>query len=266
MKHIVFFHALLISIGGWAQTNPNFNADFDGDDCVGLVDLLGVLSVFGTCTNWECGHDVLYLGHSYGTVEIGEQCWFAENLRSTEFRDGTPIPQLQSEQDWVNAESPGWCFYENENGLEMSDFGMLYNFYVVGNNMCPVGWRVPNFGEWFDSGLREWMIENFPELGMESAGLLRSVAPYEWNVSNDGATDVLGFHGRPSGGRRVDGSFIASSVEARFHINNTFGGGWAQFVFLRNENNTFDRSGPDADFNTETWLHGSAIRCLKETE
>ena len=69
------------------------DSDFDG--CVGMTDLLNLLSSFGTCVEvdsdeefdngveeWACGDPLEYQGYDYETVQIGEQCWFAENLRS----------------------------------------------------------------------------------------------------------------------------------------------------------------------------------------
>ena len=54
--------------------NPS-DSNFDG--CVQLNDLLDLLSAYGTC-GWQCGDPVSYEGYDYATVQIGEQCWFAE--------------------------------------------------------------------------------------------------------------------------------------------------------------------------------------------
>ncbi len=61
--------------------------DTDLDGCTGVGDVLEVLSTFGQCytdaaTIWACGDPMNYHGYDYATVLIGEQCWFAENLRS----------------------------------------------------------------------------------------------------------------------------------------------------------------------------------------
>ena len=48
-----------------------------------MTDLLDLLSVFGTCNEVPCGPAATlleYQGYDYETVQIGEQCWFAENL------------------------------------------------------------------------------------------------------------------------------------------------------------------------------------------
>ena len=78
-------------LGGCIVANPS-DTDFDG--CVGMTDLFDFLSVFGTCneTPWSCGDPLSYQGHDYETVQIGGQCWFAENApvftssESTKFR------------------------------------------------------------------------------------------------------------------------------------------------------------------------------------
>ena len=69
----------------WAScvvANPS-DTDFDG--CVGMIDLLDLLSVFGTCAEseseeveWSCGDPLGYEGYDYATVQIGEQCFCRE--------------------------------------------------------------------------------------------------------------------------------------------------------------------------------------------
>ena len=43
-----------------------------------MIDLLDLLSVFGTCVEvpWACGDPLDYQGYDYEIVQIGEQCWF----------------------------------------------------------------------------------------------------------------------------------------------------------------------------------------------
>ena len=241
--------------------------DGNNDGVVGASDLLALLTEFGADCNgpnasFSCGSPLDYQGHTYETVLIGEQCWFAENLRATNLVSGEAIQQAQDTASWSNAEGPAWCHYENEGGVELDDFGVLYNFHVVQSGICPQGWRVPSFDDWF-GGLRAWMAENYPELDLESAGLLRTEFPYEWTFPNEGASNTLGFNGRPSGARSVNGEFWPVGTEAHLHINNTFGGGGVHYVFLRSSTNFFDREGVPANSNPESWRHGSAIRCLK---
>ena len=69
-------------------------ADFDMSGCVDIPDLLEFLVFFGECefqAEWNCGSPVSFDGYAYSTVEIGDQCWFAENLRSTHFANGDAI-------------------------------------------------------------------------------------------------------------------------------------------------------------------------------
>ena len=69
--------------------------DGNGNGIVGAGDLLGLLTEYGSeCipeTAFTCGDPVSYQGYDYQTVQIGEQCWFAENLRS-DYQDGDVIP------------------------------------------------------------------------------------------------------------------------------------------------------------------------------
>ena len=84
--------------------NPS-DTDFDG--CVSMTDLLDLLTVFGTCNEipWSCGDPLEYQGYDYETVQIGEQCWFAENLRSESYQNGDAIPADLSDSEWGAASS-----------------------------------------------------------------------------------------------------------------------------------------------------------------
>ena len=41
---------------------------------------------------FQCGNMWNFQGYNYATVQIGEQCWFAENLRSEHYDNGDAIP------------------------------------------------------------------------------------------------------------------------------------------------------------------------------
>jgi len=126
----------------------------EGDcDCQGnQIDALGIcggdcefdLDSNGICDNLEDCYAETYNGYNYDLVLVGTQCWFAENLRSEQYTDGTEINQLSEGQEWTNDEIGAYY-----NPLETSDtLGLLYNWYAIDQGVCPTGWRVPSDKDW----------------------------------------------------------------------------------------------------------------------
>jgi uncharacterized protein (TIGR02145 family) len=85
-------------------------------------------------------------------VVIGSQTWTTGNLNTDKFRNGDPIPEAKSEEEWMAAgerKQPAWCYYKND-GTRGARYGKLYNWYAVSDprGLAPVGWHVPGAGEW----------------------------------------------------------------------------------------------------------------------
>lgn len=46
-------------------------------------------------------------GNFYDTIAIGPQTWMKENLKSTKYESGEPIPMVTDDLDWFNLTRPG---------------------------------------------------------------------------------------------------------------------------------------------------------------
>lgn len=91
-------------------------------------------------------------GQSYKTVVIGSQTWMAKNLNINRFRNGDPIPEAKTIEEWKLASEsgqPAWCYYENDpsNG---SKYDILYNWFAVNDlrGLAPIGYHIPTYWEW----------------------------------------------------------------------------------------------------------------------
>jgi uncharacterized protein (TIGR02145 family) len=86
------------------------------------------------------------------TVTIGTQVWMTTNLNVDKFRNGDPIPEAKTAEEWERAgrrEQPAWCYYEN-NTANGTTYGKLYNWYAVNDprGLAPEGFHVPSYNEW----------------------------------------------------------------------------------------------------------------------
>ena len=161
-------------------------SDTDFDGCVSMVDLLDLLTVFGSCpviaseseeVERICGDPLEYLSYDYETVQIGEQCWFAENLRSEIYANGDSITANLNDDLWTSTTCGAMSVYgqigSNCTGVSpdgdacnelwsLNEFGRLYNWYAVDDDrgLCPNGWHVPSDGEWMSLELHLGMTES----------------------------------------------------------------------------------------------------------
>lgn len=58
-----------------------------------------------------------YEGNSYKSVKIDDKVWMAENLKTEYYSDGTLIPEIQDDYEWVETLSGAWCAFNNDSTL-----------------------------------------------------------------------------------------------------------------------------------------------------
>jgi uncharacterized protein (TIGR02145 family) len=140
--------------------------------------------IYGTLTDID--------GNIYKTIQIGDQVWMAENLRTTRYNDGTPIPDVEGNTEWSNLATGAYCWFNNSAPSYSDTYGALYNWYAVNEKLCPTGWHVPTDTEW--SLLTK--TYNVPEKVIETGNT-------HWLINFWGgtATNETGFTALPAGRR-----------------------------------------------------------------
>ena len=209
-------------------------ADINFDGCVQLNDLLDLLSAYGMCFVWQCGDPLEYQGYDYATVQIGEQCWFAENLRAELYENGDAIPANLSDNEWSSTTSGAVAFY-NGDPSNFDAFGRLYNWYAVADvrGLCPSGWHVPTDEEWMAMEVALGMSENAANTtgwrGTDQATQMKT--DYGWHGDGSG-TNSSGFAGLPGGYRHHDGFFSGFSFDGNWWSSSSDGdNAWHRFLF-----------------------------------
>jgi uncharacterized protein (TIGR02145 family) len=141
------------------------------------------------------------------TVTIGTQVWMTKNLDVSSFKNGDPIPEAKTNEEWEKAgenKQPAWCYYENDpaNGPK---YGKLYNGYAVNDQrgLSPAGYHIPSDAEW--SKLKKYLGSD-AGTKMKSKSAWISYTTRGSKVSGNGS-NTSGFSGLPGGYRSYDGDF-----------------------------------------------------------
>ena len=192
-------------------------------------------------------------GHSYAVVAIGDQCWFAENLRTTVYRDGAAIPEVTDNAAWPGLSTGARCDYDND-ASNVATYGRLYNWYAAtdASELCPMGWHVPTDGEW--TALETYLGAN-GHLGTEATALMSTSG---WIAAHNG-TDEFEFSALP-GGYRFDfiGSF-ANAGGGGYWWSSSPSGGSAWYRYLSIDYPDIDRASRNPRF-------GHSVRCLRDAD
>ena len=240
-------------------TAGNFNPDAVIDD--------------GSCTYGpeQCGgvSTVTYDGYTYDLVAIGEQCWFAENLRNTHYANGDAIPGELTAGEWssttagaqaVYGEGSSTCYHEPcDEVANLENFGRLYNWYAVDDSrgLCPSGWHVPTDGEYMtlemELGMSSSEANSTGWRGTDQGAQMKASAS---DSPNWNGTNSSGFSALPGGYRNDDGYF--SNV-----------GSWAYFWSSSpNGSNAWNRRLSSGDDNVFRYYNGRragfSVRCVRD--
>jgi len=200
-------------------------------------------------------------GSFYSTVQIGTQCWMAQNLNI-----GTRIDGSGDQTNDSIIEK--YCYDDVESNCDV--YGGLYQWgelvqYLNGasntaswnplptgnvQGICPAGWHLPTDDEWTT-------LTTF--LGGESVagGKMKETGYFHWASPNTGATDSSGFTALPGGYRRYSGNFYNLTYIATFRSATE---GSATYAWYRNVGYDYEEVNRSSTYKT----NGFSARCLKD--
>jgi uncharacterized protein (TIGR02145 family) len=203
-------------------------------------------------------------GNIYTTVVIGTQEWIIENLSTTKYADGTPIPNLSLDVDWGAEDGSmghdgAYCYCEN-NIVNKTDYGALYNWYAINNSkglayferggLQEIGWRVSGDTD-FD------VLVAFLGGDTIAGGKLKESGLTHWDSPNDFATNETGFSARGTDVRDLMGNFGNDKSTAILWSSTGYADTLAWRRDLQNVNAQIHRYGADK-------RSGFVIRCVKD--
>jgi uncharacterized protein (TIGR02145 family) len=204
-------------------------------------------------------------GNVYKKVKIGKQWWMAENLKTTHYNNGIPIPIVMDNSEWSALTTGAYCFFLNDEANK-KDHGALYNWNAVNTGkLCPKGWHVPSDGEWHqlvlfldpDAIMNDQDITRWESL--IAGGKLKEEGTLHWKSPNYGATNESGFTALPGGVRNTGGSF--RDVDG-------LGSWWTSTEYVDNPLEAWPRFMGYGDINVgrnpQSKKDGLSVRCLKD--
>lgn len=186
----------------------------------------------------------------YHGVKIGNQIWMKENLKTTRYRNGDPIPNISDNKSWSVAKNGAYCYYANDLN-NASIYGGLYNFYAVADprNLAPAGWHIPSSQEF--SNLITYLG------GFDNAVSKIKECGYDhWQFSDFSGTNESGFKALP-GGLRFDGRFFDLRIHGNWWTANDVDTTWAinfNLYYLQ----------PTHFGTLSTKDQGLSVRCVKD--
>ena len=155
--------------------------------------------------------------NAYGIVQIGNQWWFTENLKTTKYSNGESIgTTTPANKDITNETNPKYQWAYDSTESIASIYGRLYTGYVLidSRGICPTDWHVPSNDDW--SALMTY-------LGGESVagGKLKETGTTHWFSPNTGATNKFGFTALPGGYRDYVGRYNNLGNDAGWYTSTT---------------------------------------------
>lgn len=198
-------------------------------------------------------------GNTYNTVQIGDQCWFKENLKTFHYNDGSPISGDLDNAEWQSAIYGAYSIFDYNqaygiNSYEemLANYGALYNWYAVSDtrNVCPTGWHVPTDNEisdltYYIGGLIGTSI------------FIKEIGISHWSLPNTDANNFFGFTAIGGGYRYSSGGYNGINSDGRFWSSSDFDNGLAKcFGASCNTRNIFRGNGEKNS--------GISVRCIKD--
>src|ERR1035437_8749968 len=200
-----------------------------------------------------------FLYDNTGTADyvkgVGFQIWMGGNLSTTNYNDGTSIPNVTDQATWRALTTPAWCWYNNSDVNREMGYGALYNWYTINTGkLCPTGWHVPSTGEWVK-------LVTFLGDSLTAGGKLKEAGTAHWASPNINATNETGFSALPGGLRDNTGGFDDIGITGLW---------WSTTVNHSYTNVSWNRimhsDNAYAYINASVWPYGCSVRCLQNVQ
>jgi uncharacterized protein (TIGR02145 family) len=181
-------HLFINMIKGEIEDQSAINTKSSGTVKLNLPKSVGTHVDYGTFTDTRDG--IVYL-----TVQIGNQTWMAENLKTIHYSNGdligTTIPATKDIES-ENMPEYQWA-YNGDEGL-VASYGRLYTWYAVTDdrNVCPTGWHVPSQDDWH-------ILIDYLGDGKLAYFKLKEIGNTHWTGWNWSSTNESGFTAIPGG-------------------------------------------------------------------
>jgi uncharacterized protein (TIGR02145 family) len=205
-------------------------------------------------------------GNNYIVVTIGTQTWMAENLKTTQYNDGTAIPLVTDNTIWRKQTTPCYCWYNNDATSYKNTYGALYNWYTVNTGkLAPTGWHVPTDAEWVT--LENYLTangynyDNSTSMNKYAKSLATTI---NWATSTDkgvignylSKNNSTGFSALPGGCRDTHGFLDAGSIVNWWSSSEDY----TNYAWSRNL--YYNHSDLIRSFDIE--VDGFSVRCVRD--